>query len=421
MGTTTEITRRAYPVCTVSAVAELLTVDEALARILARVRPLPAEPVPLEEAAGRVLAEDAHALIDLPRFPSSAMDGFALRAADTPGELPVVGHIAAGIPAGRGLEAGQAITIATGGVVPEGADAVVPIEHVTVAGDIVRVEAPVPVGANVRVRGGDVAAGERVLARGTRLSASRIAALASAGVAEPRCARRPTVAIVTTGTELRRPGSELADGQIYESNGVMLAGLLAEAGAIVERLDGVADDEAAHRDALAAALGADVVVSSGGVSVGPHDLVRRTLAELGAVEDFWGVAMRPGKPLAFSVRGATLVFGLPGNPVSSLVGALLFVLPAIRALQGSTMAAPRFRLGTLGAAVGRRPSRDDYQRAALEERDGAVVLYPLAGQDSHMIVRAAAADALVHIPRGEGELEAGATVRYLPLDAAGSA
>jgi molybdopterin molybdotransferase len=421
MGTTTEITRRAYPVCTVSAVAELLTVDEALARVLARVTPLPAEPVPLAEATGRVLAEDAHALIDLPRFPSSAMDGFALRAQDTPGALPVVAHVAAGVPAGRRLEAGEAMTIATGGVVPDGADAVVPIEHVTVDGDVVRVDAPVGLGANVRDRGGDVAAGERVLARGTRLSASRIAALASAGVAEPRCARRPTVAIVTTGTELRPPGADLADGQIYESNGVMLAGLLDEAGAIVERRDGVADDGEAHRAALAAALEADVVVTSGGVSVGPHDLVRGTLAELGAEEDFWGVAMRPGKPLSFSVRGATLVFGLPGNPVSSLVGALLFVLPAIRALQGSTGPAPRFRLGTLGAAAGRRPSRDDYQRAALEERGGVVVVHPLPGQESHMIVRAAAADALLHVPRGEGELAAGATVRYLPLDAAGSA
>ena len=145
--------------CTVSAVAELLTVDEALARVLARVTPLPAEPVPLEEATGRVLAEDAHALIDLPRFPSSAMDGFALRAQDTPGALPVVAHVAAGVPAGRRLEAGEAMTIATGGVVPDGADAVVPIEHVTVDGDVVRVEAPVALGANVRERGGDVAAG----------------------------------------------------------------------------------------------------------------------------------------------------------------------------------------------------------------------------------------------------------------------
>ena len=401
--------------CTVNAVSGLLTVEDALARVLERVQPLETEPVPLAEATGRVLGEDALAALDLPRFPSSAMDGFALRAEDTPGELPIVGASAAGVPAARALEAREAMTIATGGVVPEGADAVVPIEHVTVAGDAVRVGDAVPVGANIRPRGGDIEAGARVLAAGTLLSASRLAALASAGVAEPRCARRPRVAVVTTGTELRPPGETLAAGQIYESNGVMLAGLLEGAGAIVERTDGVADDDDAHRVALERALAADVVVTSGGVSVGPHDIVRRIVAELGGEEVFWGVAMRPGKPLAFSVRGATLVFGLPGNPVSSLVGALLFVLPALRALQGETRPAPRFRLGTLGRPTTRRRERDDYQRATIHDDDGQVVLRPLAGQESHMIVRAAAADALVHVPRGDGTLEAGATVRYLPL------
>jgi molybdopterin molybdotransferase len=280
---------------------------------------------------------------------------------------------------------------------------------------VVRVGDAVPFGANIRPRGGDVTAGERVLAAGTLLSASRLAARASAGVAEPRCARRPRVAVVTTGTELRPPGAELAAGQIYESNGVMLAGLLAGVGAIVERTDGVEDDDDAHRDALEQALAADVVVTSGGVSVGPHDIVRRTVAELGAEEVFWGVAMRPGKPLSFAVRGATLVFGLPGNPVSSLVGALLFVVPALRALQGERSPAPPFRLGILGSSAVRRRERDDYQRATAEEDDGRIVLRPLDGQESHMIVRAAAADALVHVPRGDGTLEAGATVRYLPL------
>jgi len=404
-------------VCSVSDVAELLSVADALARVLARARPLGAETVPLADAAGRVLAEDAIAAVDLPGFPSSAMDGFALRSADTPGSLPVVAHVAAGLPAPRGLEPGEAMTIATGGVVPTGADAVVPIELVETDGGMVTVSDAVALGANVRPRGGDIAAGARVVAAGIRLSPSRIAALASAGVAEPRCSRRPRVAVVTTGTELRLPGEPLEPGQIYESNGLMLESLLAGAGALVERGASVADDEDAHRTALARALEADVVVTSGGVSVGQHDLVRRTLAELGAEEDFWGVAMRPGKPLSFSTRGPTLVFGLPGNPVSALVGGLLFVLPALRALQAESRPEPRFRLGVLAAPATRRPERDDYQRALLEEREGTVVLHPGGGQESHMVAHAAAADALLHVPRGESELPAGSTVRYLPLDA----
>jgi len=408
-------------VCSVSEVAGLLSVDEALARILARVEPLETETVMLAEAAGRVLAEDAVATVDLPGFPSSAMDGFALRSADTPGALAVVGHVAAGRPSEQALAPGQAMSISTGGVVPDAADAVIQIELVETGGPTLRVPERVEVGTNIRPRGGDIANGVRVLAAGTLISPSRLAALAAGGVAEPRCARRPRVAILSTGTELRPPGARLEAGQIYESNGLMLASLFAGAGALVNRGEPVADDEDAHRTALERALEADVVVTSGGVSVGEHDLVRRTLAELGAEEDFWGVAMRPGKPLAFSVRGRTLVFGLPGNPVSALVGGLLFVLPALRALQGLARPEPRFRLGRLATATRRRPERDDYQRACIEDADDEVLLYPSRGQESHMIAHAAATDALVHVPRGEGELAVGASVRYLPLVAAGSA
>ena len=188
--------------------------------------------------------------------------------------------------------------------------------------------------------------------------------------------------------------------------------------ALVEPRRTVADDEASHREALSKGLEADVLVTSGGVSVGPHDLVRRTLGELGVEEVFWGVAMRPGKPLSFAVRDATLAFGLPGNPVSSLVGALLFVVPALRALQGVADPAPAFRLGVLASAARRQPRRDDYQRARIERTEGETRLRPVVGQESHMIVRSAPADALVHIPRGEGELPAGTVVRYLELGAA---
>jgi molybdopterin molybdotransferase len=398
-------------------VAALLSVDEALAQVLERARPLPAESVPLERASRRVLAEDALAAVDLPRFPSSAMDGFALRAADTPGTLPVVARVAAGRPAPRALRSGEAMGIATGGVVPDGADAVVPIEHVTEQEGAVDVPGPVSPGANIRPLGADVRSGAPVLAAGAPLTPPRIAALAAAGVAEPRCARLPRISIVTTGTELRPPGEALGEGEIYESNGVMLAALLEAYGTVLGR-ETVSDDDASHRDALTRGLDADVLVTSGGVSVGPHDLVRGILAELGAEEVFWGVAMRPGKPISFATRGGTLVFGLPGNPVSSLVGALLFVVPALRALQGATDPAPRFERGTLGAAARRNPHRDDYQRARLELGGDRTLLLPIEGQESHMIARAAAADALVHVPRGEGELAAGSEARYLPLGGA---
>ena len=365
-----------------------------------------------------MLAEDARAAVDLPRFPSSAMDGFALRAADTPGTLPIVAHVAAGKPAPRPLGAGEAMGIATGGVVPEGADAVVPIELVTERDGAVQVPAAAEPGANVRPLGGDVRAGDRVVQAGTTLSPSRIAALAAAGVARPVCGARPRVAVVTTGTELRSPGEPLGDGEIYESNGVMLAAVFRSAGAEVAPHETASDDAAVHRTALERGLEADVLVTSGGVSVGPHDLVRGTLADLGAEEVFWRVAMRPGKPISFATRGRTLVFGLPGNPVSSLVGALLFVVPALRALQGALDPAPQFRQGVLGASARRNPHRDDFQRARLEVSEAGAVLQPIEGQDSHMIVRAAAADAIVHVPRGDGELAAGSPVRYLPLGAA---
>jgi molybdopterin molybdotransferase len=218
--------------------------------------------------------------------------------------------------------------------------------------------------------------------------------------------------VLTTGTELRRPGEPLAAGEIYESNGPMLRGLLESAGASVAPLASVEDDEAAHRRAIEQGLEHDVLVTSGGVSVGPHDLVRRIEAELGVEEVFWGVSVKPGKPLAFGVRDRALVFGLPGNPVSSLVSSVLFVLPALRALQGERDPAPPYRPGVLAAPVRPDPRRDELVRARLTPT-GELEL--LSGQESHMIVRAAEANALVYVPSGGDELTAGAAVRYLTL------
>ncbi len=273
----------------------------------------------------------------------------------------------------------------------------------------------VTAGANVRGIGGDVTAGSPVAGAGIRLGPAQIGALAAAGIAEVVCARRPRVAVLTTGTELREPGVALGPGEVYEANGVMLAAQVAATGAEVTRLAAVADDEAAHRRSLEQGLDFDVLVTSGGVSVGPHDLVRKIEAELGVEELFWRVAVRPGKPVSFGVRGATLVFGLPGNPVSSLVGCELFVRPALLALQGAAEPGPMFAAGTLGTSVARNPARDDLLRARTMVTEDGVSLEPVTGQESHMIVRAAEANALILIPRGEGEIEAGSIVRYLPL------
>ena len=394
-------------------VAHLLSLDEATAAVLSHCRPLPAEPVAVAEAAGRFLAETARASVDLPPFPASAMDGFAVRAADTPGRLPIVARIAAGRPAERPLEPAEAMGIATGGAVPDGADAVVPIEDVVEHDSELEVASAVEVGSNIRSAGRDVERGADVVVAGSRLGPAKIAALAAAGVATVSCARRPRVAVLTTGTELRPPGVTLGPGEVYEANGVMLAAQLRESGAVVEVLAAVADDEAEHREAIARGLDHDVLVTSGGVSVGPHDLVRAIEAELGVEEVFWGVAVRPGKPVSFGHRGDTLTFGLPGNPVSSFVTCELFVRPAVLALQGALAPEPRFESGRVSADLRRNPRRDTLLRARMSTEEDGTWLEPVDGQESHMIARAAAADALVLVERGDGVVTAGSFARYV--------
>lgn len=396
--------------------ADLLSIEEAQRLVLERAQPLAFERVALEDAAGRVLVETAESVTDLPPFASSAMDGFAVRSTDTPGTLPVVARIAAGRPAPRGLDPGEAMGIATGGVVPAGADSVIPFEYVVESANTVEISEGVAPGANVRAQGGDLRAGAEVVLAGTRLGPAQLGALAAAGVAEVTCGVIPRAAVLATGTELRRPGEPLGPGEVYEANGLILESQLRSAGASVERLAAVADDWDAHREAISRGLESDLLVTSGGVSVGPHDLVRSIESELGVDEVFWRVAVKPGKPVSFGVRGRTLVFGLPGNPVSSLVGFELFVRPAVLALQGQADPLPRFEPGRLTAALRRSRARDQLVRARRRTAEGAdVELEPLTGQESHMIARAAAADALVLVPRGEGELEPGSPVRYLRL------
>jgi molybdopterin molybdotransferase len=244
----------------------------------------------------------------------------------------------------------------------------------------------------------------------------QVGALAAAGINEVQCRKRPRVGLLVTGSELRAPGQELGPGQIYESNGLMLAAQLADAGAVPAQL-GISPDEEEEleRTMERALLGFDMLVTSGGASVGPRDLVRTVQSGLRVEEVFWGVAIRPGRPVAFGARRSHLVFNLPGNPVSSLVCFELLVRPAIRALLGVPDPLPRFLPGLLASAVRSQAERDDFVRARMSPGDAGVSLEPLIGQESHMIAMAAGADALVRVPAGAGELPAGAAVRYLPL------
>ncbi len=396
-------------------VGALLSIEEAQGLILERVQPLESERVRLENAAGRVTADTATARVDLPPFDSSAMDGFAVRAEETPGRLPVVARIPAGRPTERALGPGEAMAIATGGAVPAGANAVIPLERVVERDNDIEIVDEVLAGANVRPRAGDVRRGDVLVPAGERLGPAQLGALAAGGIADISCARRPRVTVLSTGTELRDPGEELEAGEIYEANGVMLSAQLRTAGAEPERLKAVEDDEPAHRLALETGLRADVLVTSGGVSVGPHDLVRSVGQDLGVEEVLWGVAVKPGKPLWFGVRDRTLVFGLPGNPVSTLVCFELFVRPAVLALQGVADPLPRFEPGRLLRPARPNPARTELVRARSTVVDGGIELDTLSGQESHMIVRAAGADALVLVPAGREELAAGSDVSYLRL------
>ncbi|MBN1529570.1 MAG: molybdopterin molybdotransferase MoeA [Thermoleophilaceae bacterium] len=384
-----------------------LAIEEARERVLAEARPLAAEDVPVERALGRVLAAEVVADMQVPPFDSSAMDGFAV-VAGPEADLPVVGESRAGHPFGARLEPGSAVRISTGAVVPEGADAVVPVERTEDAGDRVRVP-ETRQGANIRYAGEDVRPGDVVLRSGTPLGPAELGVAASLGHAVLACANRPRVALVVTGDELARPGEPLEPGGIYSSNGYALAAQVERAGAALTGVESAPDTADGTRAALAGALGeADVVCVSGGVSVGPHDHVRTTMAELGVEERFWGVRLRPGKPTWFGVRDGTLAFGLPGNPVSAMVTFQLFVRPALAALQGADPAARRVG-AVLAEEVRRNPGREQAVRVRLGG-DGELRATPTGPQGSHQLTSMLGADGLALIPAGEGALTAGDTV-----------
>jgi molybdopterin molybdotransferase len=407
---------------------KLTSVGAAIDAVLSQCRPLGSEDVALSSALGRHLAEPVIAGLDLPPFTNSAMDGFALRSADTPGRLEVIGESVAGRPFVGTLGPGQAVTISTGAALPGGADAVVMVELTTITtgrGTVtIEVADRVPVKDNIRRAGSDVTLGTEVLKPGTRIGPAQIGAAASVGRGSVRCGRLPRVAVLATGTELRMPGEVLGPGEIYNSNAPLLAALLSRAGAHVTVIPSVHDTYEAHREAFTRALEHDVVVSTGGVSVGGHDLVRDVQRELGVRELFWRIALKPGKPLSFGVYGdadqgtgsaaPTLVFGLPGNPVSVLVCFELFVGPALAALQGSSDPRPALTRAQLATPVNANSVRDELIRV---RRTGEGLLEPLSGQQSHQIATAALADGLAWIPAGAGTLPVGTSVDYLSLGA----
>jgi molybdopterin molybdotransferase len=347
---------------------------------------------------------------DVPPFPSSAMDGYAVGAGPPGRTLRVVGESRAGAPTGHLLGEGEAIRISTGAAVPAGASAVVPQEDADREDGTVLVTAEAHPGDHIRPAGEVMRAGAVILTPGTRVAGAELGAAIAAGAGEVTVARRPEVSVFSTGDELRHPGAPLAPGEIHNSNGPMLAALATHSGAKVSPPGHLPDDRGATEAALEEAIrDSDVVIVSGGVSVGPHDHVKAALAALGVREVFWGVALQPGKPTWFGAREAKLVFGLPGNPVSAAVTFSLFVAPALAALQGASTDDSAGQ-AVLGAAVPRNRRRDQAIRVRLERRDGALVAIPNGPQASHVIVSLVGADALALIPAGDGSLEPGTTV-----------
>ena len=388
--------------------------DEAWARIATHAAPLEAVRLPLADAVGRVLAADAVSPIDIPGFDRSAMDGYAVRSQDTPGELRLVGEVAAGDAAEEGLEPGTARRIFTGGAIPPGADAVERQEDVEVHdGGRVRLAAPVPPGNHIRRRGEDVPDGALLLAAGATVTPQALTVLAAAGLAEVAVHRPPRVAVLLTGDELVPPGRPLGPGQIHETSGVTLRAFALRAGAEVIDLGTAPDDPGRIGAGVARGIReADVLLVTGGVSVGEHDHVKGALAAAGVEELFWRVRVKPGKPL-FCGRTpeGRWAFGLPGNPLSGIVSFLVFVEPLLRRMQGERDAVPRTVRATVSTPVSPSDGRTTYLTATL--RDG--VATPTSQQGSAMTLALARADGFVIAPEGGGEIPAGAQVDVLPL------
>jgi len=397
----------------------MLSVAEAQARIRAAFQRLGSEQVGLTAALGRVLAEDVVARVTQPPVAVSAMDGYAVRAADVasvPARLRVVGSAPAGGAYAGNVGAGQAVRIFTGGPLPAGADTIVIQEDTTADGDAVVVKEGAARGTYVRPAGLDFRAGEALLAKGRLLTSRDIGIAAAMNVPWLRVTRRPRIAVLATGDEVVMPGDAIGPNQIVSSNGLSLSAFATACGAEAIHLGIVSDDLDALRRSAAGAAGADLLVTSGGASVGDHDLVQAALSSAGMTLDFWKIAMRPGKPLMFGRIGLTAVLGVPGNPVSTLVCALMFLKPAIDVMLGRTEAEQPPPTALLGRDLPQNDSREDYLRSRLSyDAHGRLVATPFDKQDSSMLSLMAKSDCLVvRAPRAPA-IKAGAAVAIVLL------
>lgn len=402
----------------------MLSVEEALERILSEIHPLPAIQVPLAEAVGLVLAEDVIAHEDMPPFANSAMDGFALRSQDSqprdgqPPRLRVTGSVAAGYVAEHAVEAGTAMRIMTGAPVPPGADAVIQIELTNYDGpqstwvEVLQAVAP---GNNVRPAGEDMRSGQTILRRGSEIGPWEIGILATLGKAMVPVMRKPRVAILGTGDEVIEIDQPLAPGKIRNSNSYLLEAAVRHAGAQPIRLGVARDTVESLREKFSQAMDSDLILTSGGVSVGDFDLVKNIMAEQGEI-NFWRINMRPGKPVAFGHIGSTPLLGLPGNPVSAAVTFELFGRPVLRKMAGHTrLSRPQVEV-VVEDGIHERASRRHYVRAHVEWRDGRFVAHTTGNQGSNIMTSLLNANALVIVPEGGVEIKAGETAQALMLD-----
>jgi molybdopterin molybdotransferase len=395
----------------------MISVEDAERRVIAAFSPLESEIVAIGSASGRVLAEDARARMTQPPASVSSMDGYAVRAADAvepPSQLRLVGSSPAGRPFEGFLSPGEAVRIFTGGVVPHGADAVVIQEDADLEGERVTLKAAARPGRHIRAAGYDFHAGDILVRAGKRLGARDVALLAAGDLPSVKVRRRPRVALAATGDELSRPGAPRQAGGIVASSGYAIAALIDRFGG--ETIDlGIFADTVESVSAIAdRARDADLVVTMGGASVGDHDLILKALGPKDFELDFWKIAMRPGKPLIFGRLGGVPLLGLPGNPVSTFVCALLFLRPAIAAMLGADTNQPLLD-ARLAQPLGANDARQDYLRAALLWRDGEPWVDPFTHQDSAMQSALAAAGALILRPPHAPALDAGSRVRALPL------